>query len=931
VIVRICSRAAVIACVSIAVFGMAAAGAQADPLPPPQFEDTLVTAVPRPTGIAFTPDGRLLITRNNGLLYVFQNGTLLPPALDLVAQTCNNYERGMLGIAVDPAFATNHHIYVFYTYKKQGTCGTNDANTPVNRISRFTLNDNNTISTSSELVLIDNIPSYSGSHNGGDLGFGKDGYLYATVGDGFCDYRGDSTCGVANDAARDMSALVGKVLRITKDGNIPATNPFQGPNDVRCNVAGRAPGTQQCREIYALGFRNPFRLAFDPNVAGTRVYINDVGQDQMEEVDLGEAGKNYGWNIREGHCWAGISPPDCGPLPAGWNLTEPVYDYFHDAEGCYAITAGAFVPVGIWPEQYDGAYLYADLTCGKIFRLVPAGGGTFTKTEVVTGINYPITATFGPHGSTKALYYATWGEFPNDAIRRLAFTGQANRDPVARATSNKTYGSLPLTVNFDATTSTDPDNDPLTYEWDFGDGSPHATSAIASHTYTTAGVRTVTLTVRDDRNGQDTDTLQIHAGNNPPVPVIQAPTPSTTFHVGQQITLTGSASDPEQGALPTSALTFEVRKHHDTHYHPYFPPTQGNNLQFTTPPPEDIYATENSYLEIILTATDSQGLSGTVTQNLNPTLVDVTFQTSPSGLKLMVAGSGFTAPQTITSWQDWDLIVDAPPQSDAAGQPYGFSSWSDGGAASHTIPTGASPASYLATFAPAGYARPKGGTPSTVRLVPAHKACLPQNANAQHAAPLVSPSCSPSEQESGTLTVGIPDKNGFAANATGHVSFKVICTEGHSPPCTTPGDTEDVSIKASITDVRCAATNAACPGGAGSDYAGRLLAVPVLRMTDKLNGVFGTGPATAADVPFDIPMDCTVTSATNIGSTCGLSTTADALYPAVVQEQSRGVWQLGSLKVYDAGPNGSGYGSGCPPACGDGDEKVYMEQGFFAP
>jgi hypothetical protein len=84
-------------------------------------------------------------------------------------------------------------------------------------------------------------------------------------------------------------------------------------------------------------------------------------------------------------------------------------------------------------------------------------------------------------------------------------------------------------------------------------------------------------------------------------------------------------------------------------------------------------------------------------------------------------------------------------------------------------------------------------------------------------------------------------------------------------------------------------------------------------------------------VPFDIPMDCTVTSATNIGSTCSLSTTADALYPAVVQEQSRGVWQLGSLNVYDAGPNGSGYGSGCPPTCGDGDEKIYLQQGFFVP
>ena len=926
----ISSRAAVIVCVTIAFLGAVACTAQADPVPPSQFEDTLLTTVPRPTALAFTPDGRLLITRNNGLLYVHQNGNLLPPALDLVSQTCNNFERGMLGLAVDPNFASNHHIYVFYTYKKQGNCETNDATKPVNRVSRFTLDDNNTVSPASELVLIDNIPSFSGSHNGGDLGFGKDGFLYVTVGDGFCDYRGDSTCGVANDAARDTSGLVGKVLRITKDGGIPATNPFQGPNDVRCNVAGRALGTQQCREIYALGFRNPFRLAFDPNATGTKVYINDVGQDQMEEVDLGEPGKNYGWNIREGHCWAGISPPDCGPLPAGWNLTEPIYDYFHDGEGCFAITAGAFVPVGIWPEEYDGAYLYADLTCGKLFRLVPAAGGTFTKAEVVTGINYPITATFGPHGSTQALYYASWGEFPNDQIRRLSFTGQANRSPVAGMTATPTYGSLPLNVNFNGASSSDPDNDPLTYEWDFGDGSPHATGPTATHTYTTAGVRTVTLTVRDDRNGQDTETVQIHAGNNPPAPVIQSPSASTTFKVGQQYTLAGSATDPEQGTLPSSALTFEVIKRHDTHYHPFFPPTQGTGFQITAPPPEDFGATESSRLEIMLTATDSQGLSSTVTRHFNPTLVNVTFQTNPNSLRLVVAGGTITAPRTITSWHGWDLAVDAPPQSNSVGQPQGFASWSDGGAASHTIPTGASPATYLATFAPAGFPRPKGASPSTIRLVPAHGECLPEDANGTHGPPLADPSCSPPE-ESGMLTVGTPDRNGFAANATGHLTFKVVCTDAQSPPCPAVGETEDVSIKGSITDVRCASTNAACPGGPGSDYGGVLLAVSAIRATDKLNGVFGSGAGTAADVPFDIPITCTVTSATTAGSTCAVNTSADALYPGIAREQSRSVWQLGELRVHDAGPNGTGYGAGCPPTCGDGDEQVYLQQGLFVP
>jgi PKD repeat protein len=905
--------------------------ADAVPTPPPQFDDSVVATLPGPTAIAFTPDGRLLITRINGLIYIYQNGTLQPPSLDISGVTCSNYERGMLGIAVDPDFAANHYIYVYYTYKKNGTCEQNDATKPVNRVSRFTLNNNNTVPPGSEQVLIDNIPSYSGSHNAGDLGFGKDGYLYVTTGDGFCDYVQDSGCGLGNDAGRDTATLTGKVLRITKDGGIPPTNPFQGPNDVRCNVTGRTTIPQQCREIYAWGLRNPFRLAFDSNATDTRVYINDVGQNLMEEVDLGQPGKNYGWNIREGHCWAGTS--DCGPLPPEWSsLTEPIYDYPHDAEGCDAITLGAFVPIGIWPEEYDGAYLYGDLTCGKIFRLVPGAGGTFTKTQVVTGITYPISATFGPYGSTQALYYVSWAGYPNDQVRRLAFTGQANRNPVAQATASPLYGSIPLNVQFDGTTSSDPDNDPLTYEWDFGDGSAHAFGATVNHTYTTAGLRTATLTVRDDRNGQDTDSVQVQPGNTPPTPVIDAPSPTKTFRVGEQITLTGHANDPQQGPLPDSALTFEVIKHHATHFHPFFPPTQGNNFQITAPPPEDIDSTQNSYLEIKLTATDSQGLSSTVTQNLNPDIEDVTFQTDPTGLWLIVAGSAVHAPLTIPSWNGWDLTVKAPGQAAATGQPYVFTSWSDGGNAAHTITTGASPATYLATFAPGGYPRPKAATPSTVRLVPAYRECDGTQPTGIHGPPYAAPSCGPPQPESDTLTIGTPDANGFAPNGTGEVILKVLCTDGAPVPCSsTPGDTEDVSIAVNITDVRCSVTNAACPGGPGSDYLGRLLVAPVVRITDRINDLFVSGVGTASDVPFDIPVDCTGTPDSGIGSTCSLISTADALYPGVAREKGRAVWELDGLDVYDAGANGTGYGAGCPPACGDGDEHVYMEQGLFVP
>src|SRR6185295_9117130 len=108
-----------------------------------------------------------------------------------------------------------------------------------------------------------------GNHNAGDVEFGKDGYLYIAVGDGGCDYAGESGCAGSNDASRDQQTLTGKVLRITADGGIPPTNPFQGAGTARCNVTGGTVAGNRCQETFAWGFRNPFRMAFNPNATGT--------------------------------------------------------------------------------------------------------------------------------------------------------------------------------------------------------------------------------------------------------------------------------------------------------------------------------------------------------------------------------------------------------------------------------------------------------------------------------------------------------------------------------------------------------------------------------------------------------------------------------------------------------------------------------------
>jgi glucose/arabinose dehydrogenase len=392
-IVRTCVRTAVVA----SAFGLGAGTAAAASIPA-GFTDSLVAGVLNPTALAFTPDGRMLITTQNGALRVYAGGTLLAtPALTL--SVCSGSEQGLLGVAVDPAYGVgpNRAIYLYYSASlPSGSC--------VNRVSRFALSDANIVDPMSEQRLIDNIRSRT-NHNGGDLNFGKDGYLYVSVGDG----------GSGSDA-RVESNLLGKILRITRDGGIPPDNPFQGAGTGRCNTTGGTTAAR-CQETFAWGLRNPFRFAFDPNAPGTRFFINDVGQNAWEEVDLGQAGADYGWNVREGPC--AFDSSSCGAPPAG--MTNPIFSYPHTT-GCTVITGGAFVPNGIWPGDYDGDYLYGDFECDKIGRL--ESSGTTAGPDFANGLNRAVHLRFGPwagpFGPTQALYYTTYAS--SGQVRRVGYT-----------------------------------------------------------------------------------------------------------------------------------------------------------------------------------------------------------------------------------------------------------------------------------------------------------------------------------------------------------------------------------------------------------------------------------------------------------------------------------------------------------------------------
>jgi glucose/arabinose dehydrogenase len=650
---------------------------------PLNFTDELVAPVSQPTAIDWTPDGRMLVTSKDGrVVIVNADGSVVPtPALDIGDRICTDGERGIEGLAVAPDFATTGYVFMYYSSKDPPSPTGECRHASFNRLVRLTMTGN---TLGSEVILVDNMLNYAASHAAGDVEIGKDGNVYVTVGDGLCNYMAPANCAAANSIARSRHHLLGKVIRVTRDGQIPAGNPYQGANTARCNAGPIAVG-MICQETFAWGLRNPFRFAFDPNAAGTRFFINDVGQNDWEEIDLGVAGADYGWNAREGRCATG-STTNCGQV-AG--KTNPIYSYHHDT-GCRSITGGAFIPNGIWPAKYDGDYLFGDYACGKIMKRDRDTGKVATFVSGL-GTSSAVHMAFGPYEDTKALYYTTFKR--GGEVHRIRFTGD-NTPPNAAFTATPTFGNAPLNVTFNASASNDPDADiPLSYEWDFGDGATLTTSsATTAHQYA-AGDYTAELVVRDTRGVPSVPVAQfISAGNHPPTATMTSPIVGAKFFVDETITLTGSASDPEEGPLPNSALNWEVRRIHADHYHPWFNGT-GNNLTFPAPAPEDLAAVGNSWLEVHLTVTDAHGLSREIVRTILPKKVSLTFKSDPDGRRININQDGFTATKTIKSWEGWRITVAAPDQGQWA-----FQRWSNGGPQSQVITTPAASKTYTAFF-----------------------------------------------------------------------------------------------------------------------------------------------------------------------------------------------------------------------------------------
>lgn len=320
--------------------------------------------IPSPTDIQSANDGtgRLFLVQQNGIIRIHRNGSLLStPFLDIRPRTAASGERGLLGLAFSPGFVGNQRFFVYYTNQA------GDITIAQYRLSA----DPDVADPASETILLTIGHPQFANHNGGQIRFGPDGYLYIGVGDG----------GSSGDPAgngQNRNTLLGKILRVDVESDpgrlhIPPTNPF-------VNQAGRR------AEIWAYGLRNPWRFSFDR--ATGDLWIGDVGQNVWEEIDFqpgpSGGGENYGWNRMEGaHCYSPASGCDTS------GVTLPVHEYRQAAE---CSVTGGFVYRGNAIPGLRGTYLFADYCSGRVWGLMRQGNSWVNRDVLATG--FTIT-TFG--------------------------------------------------------------------------------------------------------------------------------------------------------------------------------------------------------------------------------------------------------------------------------------------------------------------------------------------------------------------------------------------------------------------------------------------------------------------------------------------------------------------------------------------------------
>jgi glucose/arabinose dehydrogenase len=747
---------------ALAVFLLAPASSSAEPALPTGFQDSVVfSGLEQPTAVRFAPNGMVFVAEKAGKIKVFEDTEDKTADLfkDLRTETYDHADRGLLGLAVDPDFPASPYVYALFTYDhilgegtpppKWGlpsTTGDSCPEVPENgsddclvsgRLVRYTaaLSEDGeglhaTASGEKALIPEDWCQQFS-SHSVGDLRFGPEGALYASGGDGASfaspDYgqlgEPENPCGDpyeeggsmrsqdlrTPETVSDPTGLNGTIVRID-----PETGAAWPGNPLSTSLSANE------RRIVALGFRNPFRFAIDPEDG--EVYAENVGSSEFEEIDRFDPSAatpyNSGWPCFEGtdqqFQFKWLALPVCeGMYEEPGSASSPLFHYSHRqavtlGDECHyndgsALAGISFYEGSQFPAAYKGALFFADSVRSCIYAMLPGADGRPDPNNVqgflAGGGLYPgIDIQEGPDG---ALYYTSlFGEgFSDGSVHRITYVPGA---PQARLEVDVNYAKdLSHVYKLDASKSSDPNGEELEFEWDLdGDGSFETKGGeTQEESYGSPDNVVVSVRVTDGKGLVSVAKLTLYPGDEPPVPTIETPAPGTEWKVGDEIAFSGSALDAKGEPIYTLALHWGTRVLHcptspdSCHSHP---------LQaFPGVPDGEITAPEHDYpsfIEITLTATDQRGLAASKTIKLPAKGVTLKVVSQPPGIPLTAGIVSAAAPFDVPVIQNSQLTLAAPETAELNGQTYAWQSWSDGGDRAHTILASGS-SEYTATYA----------------------------------------------------------------------------------------------------------------------------------------------------------------------------------------------------------------------------------------
>ncbi|HEY8438555.1 MAG TPA: PQQ-dependent sugar dehydrogenase [Candidatus Limnocylindrales bacterium] len=733
-------------------------------LPSGFVDETIATGLSAPTAIAFAPDGRVFVTEKRGIIRTwptiaaFEANAAPSQVLDLRTQVMNYWDRGLLGLAVDPGWPAKPFLYINYTYdgrpgdiaphwnagdpnddpcpKPPGS--TTDGCVVTSRVERLTLNTTTGVA-STRTTLLSGWCQQFPSHSAGSVVIGPDGMLYVSAGEGASfnigaqDYgqkggtlpTATSPITPKNPCGDPPGGVGGSLTAPTAEGGALRAQSFRRSSDAVLNgtvlrvdptTGAAAAGNPAIgnpdlvrRRIIAYGLRNPFRITFRPGTSD--LYVGDVGYTNWEEVDRIPnplAGPtNFGWPCHEGPAkntyYTSVTLNLCSSL-ADASAVNPVYDYAQTGhmatnDGCPPV-----VPATSAGASTSGLAFYTGTRYPATYR-----GGLFVadyaRNCIVVlpdrGDGVPSATAIAFQSGAAAPVMLT--PDPRGDLVYVDFNGGTihrirYHAPVASFTATPGSGDAPLTVAFDGSASTAFAG--ITgYDWDFGDGSPHGSGPTASHTYA-AGTWTARLTVTDADGLTASKARTIASGNTPPTVTLDMPTcTAACWAVGDTIQLAAHATDIQDGTLPASAFTWHVALEHchsadDCHEHDLLDPVGVRSASFVAPDHDS-----GSFLRITATVTDSGGLTDTASIDVRPRTSALTVASSPSGLPVTL--DGVTAAGSVGPLDEivgHSSTISAAATVTSGETVWRFGSWSDAGAISHTVTVGSTARTITATY-----------------------------------------------------------------------------------------------------------------------------------------------------------------------------------------------------------------------------------------